>query len=696
MYIKGQEQETIWVNGNPVQIPAGHFPEHSEPRTLVRFVGPILPQWRKDLSKAKIRVEFWCPPLGACLTLPRSISSQQLNARFSFLAGARAYEEALCQRFDPKYGAKITAPLLPSTLVDIICFSQTHRKKVAARLAQMEIPVLAAASSKLRVNFTGGTAMLRNLPGVKLVDRARLPTLLSATEIGAALAGPTTIDDVSTSAPLLDGQDEVIAVADTGLDRGVNDNTLHPDFRGRVKWLVSLPVNESWLPFATPRSDDAADRSTGHGTHVAGLALGSGAGSHGLHKGLAPAATLVFQALEQEVDVKPEYLPTISSGYYLAGRPLDLRELFSAARDEGARIHVNSWGDPAQGAYTDDCYETDLFLRKNPDALILFAAGNDGTDRDGNQVLDSSTLYAPATAKNVVAIGATEGPLSGAGSRATWGDLDPKVVRWRAISDRNDPISGEPGRIAPFSSCGPTRDGRIKPDLCAPGTNLPAPRSQASSFSSWGLANPLPLYMYDGGTSMATGLAGGAAALVRQAWRLHKQTPTGAGLKALLILGAISIAARAKGRRASSMEAGFGLLQISRSLPGATVTVDGTRKVYLKEIRRRGLHTGQLRDYPLTIKEGALLRAVLCWYDMPGERLINDLNLTLIRPDGSQQYGNATGGTAIQADSCNPVEVIDTEPLQAGRHILRISGFNVPEGPQPFALAYAITQPAKR
>ena len=79
----------------------------------------------------------------------------------------------------------------------------------------------------------------------------------------------------------------------------------------------------------------------------------------------------------------------------------------------------------------------------------------------------------------------------------------------------------------------------------------------------------------------------------------------------------------------------------------------------------------------------ATLQAVLCWYDEPGERLINDLDLELRMPDGSAM--------ARPPDRTNPVEVLEAPRLAAGRYVLRVSAFNVPASPQPFALTVSVT-----
>jgi len=168
------------------------------------------------------------------------------------------------------------------------------------------------------------------------------------------------------------------------------------------------------------------------------------------------------------------------------------------------------------------------------------------------------------------------------------------------------------------------------------------------------------------------------AALVRQAWRERNggEALSGAAIKALLIAGARPVRGRASHARATAFEAGYGRIDVASSLPdahGRTITiVDETH----------GLCTGEERLFGLDVQEGASLRAVLCWYDSPGERLINDLDLALVRPDGS---------VATNPDRTNTVEVLEAARLSAGRHLLRVSAFNVPDSPQPFALAVIVT-----
>lgn len=99
--------------------------------------------------------------------------------------------------------------------------------------------------------------------------------------------------------------------------------------------------------------------------------------------------------------------------------------------------------------------------------------------------------------------------------------------------------------------------------------------------------------------------------------------------------------------------------------------------------------TGQARSVTVRLKVPSRLRVVLCWYDPPGERLVNDLDLSLLDAnDNVLALGSA--GVSPGPDRCNPVECIDKPGLASGVYTLRVSGFNVMNGPQRFALAWAV------
>ena len=288
----------------------------------------------------------------------------------------------------------------------------------------------------------------------------------------------------------LQGNGQIIAVADSGIDSGVNDATMHDDIEGRITNLFSWPVQNSnycvppgvCLPINVGADDGASDLDSGHGTHTTGSVLGNGTLSGGTYSGVAPQASLVFQALEQFVD-----LPLIGGsnydGYTLGGIPANLNDLFQQAYDAGARIHSNSWGAPVGGEYTDNSQEVDEFVWDHPDMLILYSAGNAGSDGDTNSVVDTGSLGAPGTAKNALTVGASENNRGAI----------PLTWSWNYGANINaDRIANNTSGMAAFSSRGPANsdtgspaDDRVKPDLVAPGTMVVSTRSQFTADTVW-------------------------------------------------------------------------------------------------------------------------------------------------------------------------------------------------------------------
>ena len=113
------------------------------------------------------------------------------------------------------------------------------------------------------------------------------------------------------------------------------------------------------------------------------------------YNGAAPGAKLAFDDVGD------------ASGS-LSSIPYDLATgLFPHSYATGARIHSDSWGSTAT-YYDTMAMEIDEFTHENDDFLVLVAAGNDGPM--------SWSVGAPATAKNILAVGATEN--AGGGSQA--------------------------------------------------------------------------------------------------------------------------------------------------------------------------------------------------------------------------------------------------------------------------------------
>ena len=548
-------------------------------------------------------------------------------------------------------------------------------------------------------------AQLVQLHGVRVVEPYALRQLRN--DVAAGLMGAR---EVSNPAGLgLSGRGEVVGVADSGLDTG-NAATIHPDFAGRVAAIHSWPVTADWSTVVTNvgGDDGAADTRSGHGTHVTGSVCGNGSASLAVQpvpvRGLAFEGNLVFQAVEQRLQWTDAYRKAYYQQYHryppdsgLAGLPVDLNLLFQQAYDAGARVHNNSWGGGDFGAYDDYATAVDRFMWEHKDFLILFAAGNDGSDGNRDGVVDEGSLTPPGTAKNCITVGAAESVRAQGGYQQPYGQLWPSDYPTNPL--KSDKPSDNGDDLAAFSSRGPTRDGRIKPDLVAPGTNILSVRSQAlpaGANPGWGAWAKAPgKYMFDGGTSMATPLTTGAAAVVRQYLRTVKRraNPSAALVKATLLHGAQHRSYRhapTAGNTLYDFAQGWGHLDLQGVLaPPAPVQV----KWY---DNRSGLNTGQSWRWSATVADtSAPLAITLAWTDYPGApgnypNLVNDLDLVVTAPSGAIYYGNGAPGQAGgKPDRVNNVERVVIPAPEAGRYTIRVRGTNVPRGPQDFALVYS-------
>jgi serine protease AprX len=488
----------------------------------------------------------------------------------------------------------------------------------------------------------------------------------------------------------LSGRGEKIAVCDTGIDSG-EAATIHPDFAGRISAIKSYPINAAYASYVTNPggNDGAADLDSGHGTHVAGSVLGNGAGGNGVPgiaapiRGLAHGARLIFQAIEQEMQWRDPDFYQEYGRYLLTGIPADLKELFEDAYRSGARIHTNSWGGGDPGAYDEQCSQLDEFVWNHKDFCILFAAGNDGTDRDGDGKINPKSVTSPGTAKNCITVGACENRRTEFNSQ-TYGGWWPQD--YPAAPIRNDPMANNPDQVAAFSSRGPTSDGRTKPDIVAPGTFILSARSTriAQNNTAWAPFQPSRLYFHMGGTSMATPLAAGAVALVREHLRktVRIRKPSAALLKAAIIAGATRLPRTAPAGALLDNHQGFGRLNLDNILaPPAPFTARFID-------RRAGLQTGEFYQTELNLASGGgPLRIVLAYSDFPGPALVNNLNLIVRGPTGTVLAGNQPAGGGMQPDARNNVEVIQVKNAAAGIWRIEVIASNVPQGPQDFALA---------
>ncbi len=412
----------------------------------------------------------------------------------------------------------------------------------------------------------------------------------------------------------LTGKGQVISVSDSGLDTGDKDNLKNKDFQNRV-----LKIQTYHYPYQghvmVPQDWD------GHGTHVAGSIAGSGANSNGQFKGVAHEAQLNIWACCTETE--GIYTPPIST-------------LFSPA-ETSAYIHSCSWGNETY-EYTAASQETDLYLWQNPQVLPVVAAGNEGKKA-------GCTISEIAYCKNVLTVGAVEN------------------LRKQYKYGRGSKY------VAYFSSKGPTDDGRIKPDITAPGTLIISTRSSQATYT-----NPYDdNYAYMSGTSMATPLTAGTVALVRQ-WLMEqrefvKTIPSAALMKAILLGGALDITT-------PNGSNGWGRVSLKNAL-----APEG-RAVILKDYIPFSQNSSFSCDFTTT--NAAPFDASLVWVDYPANPsatidLVNNLDLVISnRTTGAVWYGNDFSNKKVR-DSINNVEIIRLETLPAGDYTAYVEGREVPQ-----------------
>ncbi len=435
------------------------------------------------------------------------------------------------------------------------------------------------------------------------------------------------------------GEDVVVAVMDSDLDerRCWFSGT---DYQGRPKVIknASAPGN----PTGTVDHCNACE----HGTHVAGTVLGKTTGANAQYNGLAYEARLIFQDVQA------------GCGSTFLDIPSSVIQALNDALNNGARVHTNSWG-ANSNTYSTYSQDFDDFLFNHQEFLVTVAMGNSssaGASEDG-------TIGAPATGKNITAIGSTRKPPN----------QDTRAY---------------------YSSQGPTYDGRTKPDVMAPGGNNAGTDNTYSADESQNCG-----VCTMSGTSMATPAAAGAAALVFEyfekgyyptgtATPADTFTPLGSLVKAMLVNSGEPMANEPP---IPNSEIGWGRIKLRNVL----YFQGDTFKLFVVNATT-GPTTGGQMTYTINVDQGYPLKVTLAWYDAAGSNLVNDLDLEVVDPNGTVYKGNVfsngwstTGGTA---DNKNTVEAVRIQNPTPGTWTIRVKGTNVPTpaaapySGQPFGL----------
>ncbi len=562
-------------------------------------------------------------------------------------------------------GVPVILGLASPTALDLVAAKLSSRGAIiawhntATAIAQLGIRIPTAHLDDVRSEIDA----LTDLVWADVQAPLRASNSRTAWRSQSGVPGETPIFDHD-----LNGENQIIAIADSGIDidncffvdlinglpaiNGTDSSDINPNHRKVL--AVNFYWDEEW-----PNPSRFDWDTHGHGSHVSGTAAGD-ANSDGLYQdfdGMAPAARLIMQ--------DGGFTPDDCTDFPGFGCPVYPWEpMLQQAYDQGARIHSNSYGDEEEilphNRYTERTADMDRFIWNNKDFVIVAAAGNAGPGE--------GSVISPATAKNVIAVGAT----------------------WHT--------QFEPQCLADFSSWGPVQDGRIKPDILAPGRNIISAGTDFDSESFNCTGNQFS------GTSMATPAVAGFAALVRQYFQdgfypsghansADSIDPSAALVKATLIASAVDLTSEgcAIVDPIPSIQQGWGMVRLNTALRFE----ESSFNLFVDD-HREGFYQSSDAPYTATLNVAnrGPLKVVLVWTDPASSstaafNLVNDLDLIVKGPDGVFAGNGFAGGISIAgstADRHNNVEVVYLPEVSNGLWSVSVNPHSINIGPQDFAI----------
>ena len=388
----------------------------------------------------------------------------------------------------------------------------------------------------------------------------------------------------------------------------------------------------------------SATSNTYHGTHVTGTAAGlayntTNYGDYQKYNGHAYNSKVAFYDMENDASYSLWAPSNIDTDMFLP--------MYSTG---GARILTNSWGDTSDVAlYTSHARDVDQFMYDYPDSLILFAAGNTGST-------GASSVLAPGTNKNGICVGASSNDYQ------TW--------EYNMYPD-TPPSYFDLNSLAEFSSRGPTSDGRLKPDVVAPGYYTSSAEGSGTTPVNSSSTTVHCETSQSSGTSMSTPAVAGNAALIREYFvkgyypsgiedSSATITPSGALLKAMLVQTAQALEYIIDDTTPTTStalsgnvnyEAGFGRIQIDKVMNFGASSSNPMTLYVVGAATNTGSNYEEFSsssdsDYTHTFVTGTTtteLRVTMAYTDSPGTVgsstiLVNDLDVTLTNTDTGTVY----------------------------------------------------------
>ena len=567
--------------------------------------------------------------------------------------------------------------------------------------------------------------MLSNLDFVEWIEH-NYPTTLD-NEVAAQIIGAEWVSIPSNMLSLggaLTGEGVIVAVMDSGLDTAVEcssisncaslNSGIHQDFVGRLSGVVS------YAPSSCSSNCDPGDNN-GHGTHVAGSIVGDGGNSEdGVdNSGMAPSAYLFMQSVGYGSSDGTIMTPGYANG-------------FSDAYAAGARVSSNSWGrgpdfcaNDAAGAPGQSCWtwysgqsmSLDSAAYNYPDLAGLFSMGNDGRDcyytsyatddppnppvcpGGKNGEINIGAMNQQANAKNIIAVGASESARSNTGislydrsySSLYGGVYYGNPINGDKSADTNLNDFSTEGMWA-NSNRGPAEDGRIKPDIVAPGSMILSTRSELAADRPG--EDMGDYYTVKSGTSMATPITAGAVALLIEYLNNYgydcnlaispssNNCPDAALMKGILAASAHDM----NGQYSSGGDGQNGAVEKTPNEHEGWGRVDLQTAIGSPFTEGIEITTLDSHSFKLSVPDTGLseMRIALSWHEQANSasssiQLRNDLDIQIISPTGDiEPYTN---------DAVNNLLAVTVESPDAGDWQIIVTGEQVIDGSQKYFLA---------
>ena len=664
---------------------------------LVQFAGPIQPEWVETLTQAGYQIVDYIPDNaylvygGAAALKSVRARAQHLRWEGAYLAGDKINSRAKAARGKAQRAPADGNDLFAVQLVrDDVANADTvalltalakeplkrnrafrHYRNLVVRLDPAEVETIAARPDVISIAPYATPHKLDERQGI----------IVSGQLTGDGPAAPGYLAWLGTKGftqQQFTNSGLVVNVTDSGLDNGTNVPNHFGLYVSGNTGLASRVVYNRLE--GTPNSGSTLQGCDGHGTlnaHVIGAYNNGSSGfphqdSAGYRYGLgiAPFVKLGSSVIFDPDDYTDPVFP----------------DLMSRAFRDGARISSESWGSDTYGGYDVDSQEYDALVRDaQPDGSAVPVAGNQGLTivvAAGNAGPGAGTVGSPATAKNVIAVGAAENVHSHAITNRGTSTLGMDGC------DSPDTEADSANDMAVFSSRGPCSDGRAKPDLVAPGTHVTGGVAQQTRTMA-GTGNDLACFTSNGsgicglkndaneptkyfptnqqwtttssGTSHSTPAVSGGAALVwqyfiNQGWG----APSPAMVKAFLVNSTRYMDGLDAGDTLWSNTQGFGMMNLG-------LAFDGVARVR-RDQRTNDTFTasGQARAISgVPSDTNKPVRITLSWTDAPGstagDAYNNDLDLR-VSAGGIMYVGNVFNGPISTnggaADAKNNVESV--------------------------------------